>query len=283
MQLHDTHVHLDLLLQQLAVLPHIDRNTPQNIEYNHSQLDQLLQSHLFVIQATLTGRNFLLTKSLFHTHDKVKYLLGMHPEEVNHNTNVSQLLSEHRIILNENKNFIPLVGIGEIGLDYYWTQDKSVQKKQVELFESHIALALEYGLPFAVHIRDEKGKNQCMLDGLAILNNFPSIQNRFVIHCFTGTQDDADQILGMGGLLGFGGITTYNSGKSILEIAKNCPADRLLLETDLPFLSPTPKRGGICLPIYIEYIAQTIAAVRQTSTQQLCDTALNNAKRLFSL
>jgi TatD DNase family protein len=280
MQLHDTHVHLDLLLQQLKLIPEIDRNNPTIVSsFDHTQLEDLLKQHDFVIQATLTARNYLLNKALFGWNTKINYLLGMHPEEVTTQTNITEVIAEHTATLTAEVGYARLVGIGEIGLDYYWSDDEVVHTKQAQLFEAHIDLATQHNLPVVVHIRDKRGESMCMQDGIAILRNHPKSQ--FVVHCFTGTQADADEILGLGGYLGLGGIITYNSGTEILEIARNCPQDRFLLETDLPFLSPVTKRGEACLPEYISFISTKLAQTRKITEEAVWAQASANARQLF--
>lgn len=279
---HDTHAHLDFLLEQLNMVPEFDRNNAtQELTFDHDRLDTLLSRHEFIIQATISGRNFGLTRTLFQQHNKVSFLFGYHPEEVVPGTVTSEVIIEQETVLQQAVMDSSLVGIGEIGLDYFWSDDSEVWRKQVEIFDAHLHWARQHDLGVCVHIRDKRGEATCMDDGLAILANYPGV--RFVVHCFTGNQSHADKILGMGGHLGFGGIITYNSGKEILGVAKNCPHDRFLLETDLPFLAPTPKRGEVCLPEYIEYVGQALARVKNSDEQTIWQHARQNAKNLFGL
>jgi TatD DNase family protein len=266
--LHDTHVHLDLLIKKLGIIS--------------GDLAPLIKDHEFLIQSTVSGKNYIECKTLFKEFNNVFYLLGCHPEEVKIATDINELIRKHSMFLQEEISYSKLVGIGEIGLDYYHSDNKLVHHRQAKLFESHLDLAVKYNLPTVIHIRDPRGERLCMQDSLAILKNFPSIHGKFVVHCFSGNQLDADQILGMGGFLGFGGITTFSSGLEQLEIAKNCPTDKLVLETDLPFLSPIPKRGDICLPEYIRYVCAKISESKSIDTEQLWMQSKLNSNTLFS-
>lgn len=261
----------------------MDRNDANIVpEYDHKTLESLLEKHSFIIQATLTGNNFLLNYHLFHWNKKIYYMLGMHPEEVTEETNVQEILDLHTSVLTEYGKHPSLVGIGEVGLDYYWSDSPITRVKQAELFQLHIDLAIQHNLPIAVHIRDKKGEHQCMEDALTILEKNTAIHGKFVVHCFTGNQADAMRVLAMGGYLGFGGIVTYKSGLEILAIAQSCPADKFLLETDLPFLAPASHRGKTCLPEYVYETAEKLSLAKDLPVTKVWDLAHHNAKQLFT-
>ena len=258
---HDTHAHLDILLEK------------QNL-ITLEKIDELLINHSFVIHSTVSTTNFHLVKELFQNNPKVKYLFGSHPEIVVAGFDLEEYLKTQKLYLGSNPD-LGLVGIGEIGLDYHYTQDKYLHKIQQQLFESQIELALRFNLPVAIHCRE------AFEDTFAVLRNYPQIHGKFEIHCFTGGIDEAKVTLELGGKLGIGGIITFNNANSIKEAVSFAPIDSLLLETDLPFLSPIPKRGQICLPEYIDFVADFVAGLKGVSKEQIWNMCEANARDLY--
>jgi TatD family hydrolase len=294
--MHDTHVHLEMLLQKLELLLLVDRENfqPELLpEFSVSILDELLNQHDFVIQATTSTGNFLLTYQLFSDHPKVKFLVGSHPEIVNQKFRVSDYLEQQRKQLltqgflsdsgdgdyhlnqGETDSFglKKIVGIGECGLDYHYTQDKEIIQKQWDLFESQLALASFLHLPVAIHNR------QAFVDTLAILQKFPQLVGKFVFHCFTEGIPELEQVLNLGGYISVGGIVTFKNAQQLVSVVEACPLERLMIETDLPFLAPTPYRGQVCLPRYVAFVAEKIAEIKGLSVEvvwsKLTDTAIS--------
>ncbi len=282
--MHDTHVHLDMLLQkfELLWLPDREQFQPELLpEFSVTILDKFLSQHDFVIQATTSTGNFLLTYKLFAEHPKVKFLIGSHPEIIDPKFRVKDYLEEQRRQLveqgflvtsssgddqlnqGETDNFglNKIVGIGECGLDYHYTQDKELISKQWELFESQLGLASFLHLPVAIHNR------QAFVDTLAILQKFPQLSGQFVFHCFTEGIAELEQVLNLGGYISVGGIVTFKNAKQLVEVVEVCPLERLMIETDLPFLAPTPYRGRVCLPEYVALVAEKIAQIKGLSVE----------------
>ena len=149
-----------------------------------------------------------------------------------------------------------IIGIGECGLDYYYTQDSRIIHKQKELFESQIDLAIKLDIPLFIHTRD------AFDDTFEILKSKPGIHGKFAIHCFTGNKNHLKEVLDMGGKAAFGGIITFGKNAEYLrEAFAYCPKDGYLLETDLPFLSPKPFRGKDNLPEYIKFVAEKMGQI----------------------
>ena len=163
-------------------------------------------------------------------------------------------------------------------MDYFHVRDKSLQKISQLLFESQIDLAIELGLPLVVHTRD------AFEDLLSILKNFPQIQNNFLIHCFTGDRQILKKVLDLGGKVAFGGIITFGKNADYLrDSLAYCDINSLMIETDLPFLSPAPHRGQTCLPVYIEHVIDKIALVKKISQSQVLEASKQNLQSLFKV
>mgnify|MGYP003295128234 CR=1 FL=1 len=162
--------------------------------------------------------------------------------------------------------------IGEIGLEYHY--DCAPKEKQLAFFEEQVRLSKEYDLPVIVHDREAHG------DTLEILKKY---RPEGVLHCFSGSVELAKEILRLGMYIGLGGAVTFKNAKKPVEVAGAIPSDRLLLETDCPYMTPVPFRGQRNDSTYIAYTAEFIADIRKTDTQELINTATENAKTLFKL
>lgn len=191
---------------------------------------------------------------------------GLHPEEADKYS--SDFLSELKPLLRGEK----CVAVGEIGLDYHYRDDnKELQK---EIFEKQILLANEYALPVIVHDRDAHG------DSLEILKR---TRPKGVMHCFSGSVETMHEVVSLGMYIGLGGAVTFKNAKKPLEVAKAVPIDRLLLETDCPYMAPVPKRGTRNDSSLILYTVQKISEVRGISSEELLLITEENAKRLFKI
>lgn len=204
--------------------------------------------------------------ALSEKYDYIYCACGVHPEEVDG-------LPENYIdILRNMAKNEKCVAIGEIGLDYYWRQDnKELQKK---VFEEQILLAKEMDLPIIVHDREAHE------DTLAILKKH---KPKGVLHCFSGSAETAKEILKLGMYIGLGGAVTFKNAKKPVDVAEMLPLDRLLLETDCPYMAPVPMRGKRNCSAYIEYVAEKIGEIKGIDPQTVTDNATENTKRLFGI
>ena len=190
----------------------------------------------------------------------------MHPEEVDG-------LSENYIdILKEFSKNKKCVAIGEIGLDYYWRQDNKESQKKV--FEEQILLAKELNLPVIVHDREAHE------DTLNILKKH---KPKGVLHCFSGSAEMAKEILKLGMYIGLGGALTFKNARRPVEVAEMLPLDKLLLETDCPYMAPVPMRGKRNYSAYIPYVAQKVAEIKGITPQEVLDITAKNTKELFNI
>lgn len=164
--------------------------------------------------------------------------------------------------------------IGEIGLDYHWDTNPP-RAFQQEIFRLQLELAMELDLPVIVHDRDAHG------DSLAMVEKFPEV--RGVFHCYSGSAEMAEILLKRGWYLGFDGPVTYKNARKAQQVAEVTPPDRILLETDSPYLSPVPNRGKRNDSRNLPYIAGTLAAWKNMNPAELAQIAMENGKRLFGI
>ena len=180
-------------------------------------------------------------------------------------------LDDLRIIEKFAKNK-KCVAIGEIGLDYHWMS--SSKQVQQDFFEAQIDLAKKMDLPVIVHDREAHG------DTLDILKN---TKPKGVVHCFSGSKEMAREIIKLGMYIGLNGVVTFSNARKSLEVVKEIPLDRLVLETDCPYLAPVPFRGKRNDSSLIPHIAEKIGSVLNMDTQELLNITAENGKRLYNI
>ena len=193
--------------------------------------------------------------------------VGIHPEELGEDPHSA--LEEIRQLAAHEK----CRAIGEIGLDYYW--DVSRKEEQKEIFAAQLALACELDLPVIVHDREAHG------DCLEIVSRFPAA--RGVFHCFSGSAETAEELLQRGWYLGFDGPVTYKNARKALEVLAITPLERLLVETDSPYMSPVPMRGKRNDSTNLVYIINKIAEVKGLAPEEIERITFENGKRLFRI
>ncbi len=192
--------------------------------------------------------------------------IGVHPHEAAESTDED--LAKIRALYSHKK----VVAVGEIGLDYHY--DFSPRDRQIELFTHQIKLANELDLPVIIHDREAHE------DTLNILNE---LRPKGVVHCFSGSREMAEEIVKLGLCIGLGGAVTFKNARKPIEVAEYLPLDRLLLETDAPYMTPVPFRGKRCDSSHIAYTAEKIAEVKGMDVQELIDVCNENSKKLFGI
>ena len=165
------------------------------------------------------------------------------------------------------------VAVGEIGLDYYW-EENAPRETQMDLFARQLALANDLGLPVIIHDREAHG------DTMDLLRKY---RPQGVLHCFSGSVEMMKEAVQLGLYIGLGGVVTFKNARKAVEVAAEVPPDRLLLETDAPYMAPVPFRGKRNDSRYISYVAERIAEIRGMDPQELVDRTAENGCRLFSL
>ena len=192
--------------------------------------------------------------------------VGVHPEDCAgwQDTDVDELrsLAAHPKV----------VAVGEIGLDYYWAENPPKEFQQ-EIFRRQLALAREEGLPVIVHDREAHG------DSLAIVKEYPEVAG--VFHCFSGSPEMAEELLKRGWYLGFDGPITYKNAKRAPEVAAVTPLDRIVIETDAPYLSPVPNRGKRNDSRNLGYIVERLAEWKGVTPEEMAQITFENALWLF--
>ena len=194
--------------------------------------------------------------------------VGIHPE------NVEEWSAETiKNLENLSKNS-KIVAIGEIGLDYYWRQD--TKEKQKQIFVDQINLANKLNLPIVVHSREAMG------DTIEILkSNRPNKES--LLHCYSGSVESAKILMDLGFSFSFGGVVTFSNAKTAVEVVKSLPIEKILLETDCPYLTPVPFRGKRNEPKNVVYVADMIARIKNMTIEEVAEKTTENAKRLFGI
>ena len=205
-------------------------------------------------------------QNLSHSFDDFYFAAGFHPENLE-DFSVEDLEKLEPFFADEK-----CVAVGEIGLDYHWMN--STKEKQREVFVAQIELANAKGLPVIVHDREAHG------DTLDILK---STKPSGVLHCFSGSVEMAREVIKLGMFLGFNGVATFKNARKIPEVIREIPLDRIVLETDCPYLAPEPHRGKRNDSSFIPFIAQRIGEILGISAQEVLDVTNKNARALYNL
>jgi len=193
--------------------------------------------------------------------------IGIHPHEADQHADLGEAA------LLEAADHPRVIGLGETGLDYYY--DKSDRAVQQALFRTHIAVSRKTGLPLIIHTRDAEADTVAILEDELGKGAFPAL-----IHCFTASAGFGQRVLELGLTISLSGIVTFKNARELQEFAPAVPADRLLVETDSPFLAPVPHRGRTCEPAYVADTAQFVAGLRGETIE---DLARNTTRNFFGL
>jgi len=200
-------------------------------------------------------------------HPSIYVSVGVHPHDAK--TMTDDTITQLKDLLKHPR----VVAVGEIGLDYHY--DYSPRDVQRERFREQLELARSVNLPAVIHMRDATE------DTLQIMNDFRDLS--CVFHCFPGSWETAKTILDIGWYLSFTGVVTFKNARRALEVIEKMPIDRLMLETDCPYMAPEPFRGKRCSSLYLPYIAEKIAEVRGTSVEEIARVTMENGKRFFRI
>ena len=202
---------------------------------------------------------------LAEKYDYIYAAVGIQPQEVYKEESLAKIeeLAQHPKV----------VAIGEIGLEYHY--DVAPKELQIEYFEKQIEIANKLSLPIVVHNREAHA------DTLNVLKRTPSIKGG-VIHCFSGSVETAREFLKLGYFLGFDGPITFKNAKTAIDVLEYAPLDRILVETDAPYLTPMPLRSNRNNSMYIKYILEKIAEIKNISTDEISNITVQNALSLFS-
>ena len=201
-------------------------------------------------------------------YDNIYGMLGVHPSEVKDWDD--SLIDKIKDYSKSPK----IVAIGEVGLDYYW--DKSFNDLQQEVFIKQIKLANELNLPIDIHDREAHK------DTYDIIKEYNK-GSRVIMHCFSGSAEFAKECVKEGWYLALGGVVTFKNAVKMKEVAKEIPLDKLLVETDCPYLTPVPYRGKENQPAYVKFVAEEIANIKNITFDEVASQTTKNAKEVFGL
>lgn len=221
-----------------------------------------------VINVSSSMETIKTTLKLADTYDFIYASVGVHPSDTR-DLNDEQFKEMKKMAMHKK-----CVAIGEIGLDYYWDEpERTIQKKW---FEKQLCLAEEMKLPVIVHSRD------AAKDTYDILKEFTQIEN-IVIHCYSYSREMAEKFMELGYYFGVGGVITFKNAKKLRESVEIIPMDKLLIETDCPYLSPEPYRGKRNSSLNLCYVAEKIAKLKGISTKEVIEITEKNAKKFYRM
>ncbi|MEC4895683.1 MAG: TatD family hydrolase [Oscillatoria sp. PMC 1051.18] len=254
MELIDTHVHInfDVYQGELEAL---------STRWREAKVVKLVHS-------CVHPKEFAKTQALANRFPELYLAVGLHPLEADKAN--AQTLQEIKKLAESDPR---VVAIGEIGLDFYKAENHEQQKK---VFIEQAAIARQLGLPVIIHCREASAALRDLL-----LTRDEKQQLRGVMHCWSGTVEETKWFLDLGFYISFSGIVTFKNATQVQESLKIVPSDRLLIETDCPFLAPVPKRGKRNEPSYVQYIAEQAAKLRGVSLEKLAAQTTKNARAIF--
>jgi TatD DNase family protein len=220
-----------------------------------------------VINAAANIKSSLKSIELAKKYDFIYPAVGVHPHDI------SDLMEEDLETLIGLASYNKVVAIGEIGLDYYY--DNSPREVQKLWFREQINIAKEIELPLIIHSREAAN------DTYEIIKNSKAYEVGGVIHCFSGSKEMAQKYIDMGFYIGVGGVITFSNAQKVKEVVKAIPIDRILIETDCPYLTPVPNRGKRNDSTNLKYVIEEIGKIKGLSSDEVEDITYRNGERLF--
>ena len=218
-----------------------------------------------------TVESFKRIKLIVDKYKNIYGTFGIHPHETKNFKNMTDTL-----IIGYKNESKKIIGVGETGLDYYYNHsDKNIQKK---IFVQHIEAAKELDIPLIVHSRDAE------IDTFDILKSYmKNSKLKTIIHCFTGSKDFAKKIINIGCYISVSGIITFKGSNELSETISSVPIDKLLIETDSPYLTPIPNRGKSNEPSFITHTIEKLSIITNTEKKVIIENTTNNFRKLFNL
>ena len=218
-----------------------------------------------------TVESFKRIKLIVDKYKNIYGTFGIHPHETKNFKNITDAL-----IIGYKNESKKIIGVGETGLDYYYNHsDKNIQKK---IFAQHIEAAKELDIPLIVHSRDAE------IDTFDILKSYmKNSKLKTIIHCFTGSKDFAKKIINIGCYISISGIITFKGSNELSETISSIPIDKLLVETDSPYLTPIPNRGKSNEPSFITHTIEKLSIIRNIEKKVIIENTTNNFRKLFNL
>lgn len=248
----DTHCHIDNKMYD---------------EDRENIIREIEEKLLFAVNIGYDIRSSEASIKLSEEHPNIFAAIGIHPTDIG-----DEFDSEIEEKLLKMASHEKVVGIGEIGLDYHWmTKEKEIQKNW---FRAQMRLAEKVNKPVVIHTREATA------DTVEILKEFPNVKG--VLHCYPGSYETAHEIENSY-YFGVGGVLTFKNSKKTVEFVKKIPLERIVIETDAPYLTPEPNRGKRNNPIYVEFVAKKIAEIKGITLEEVVEVTNENAKKLYNL
>ena len=211
--------------------------------------------------------SFSKIKQLIHEDEIIYGTVGIHPHESDNNFLTSKQLVQN---LTENEK---IIGIGETGLDFYY--NNSDRDKQISSFKVHIEASIDSNSPLIVHSRNAEKETY------EILNSYKNNEIKILMHCFTGSKEFSKKLLSLNSYFSASGIITFKNSSELQDTFKSLPLEKVLIETDSPFLAPVPNRGKKNEPSFIDFTAGKLAEIKEISKSKLVEITTNNFNKLF--
>lgn len=208
--------------------------------------------------------------ALAQEHDFIYAALGVHPSDI------ADLTEESCEWIRQHLSDPKVVAVGEIGLDYYWDKEQEVQARQREWFRYQLQLAKESALPVSIHSREAAA------DTMEIMKEAAADGIPGVIHCYSYSKEQALEYIDMGYYIGVGGVVTFKNARKLKETVEAIPLERILLETDCPYMAPEPNRGKRNSSLYLTYVADAIAGLKGVTPEEVKTVTYENALCLFT-
>ena len=220
-----------------------------------------------LLTISTSHESFDRIKKIINEDEMIYGTIGVHPHETTDNK-----ITTDFIIRNLTQNS-KIIGIGETGLDFYY--NNSDKNNQIISFKEHIEASIQTNVPLIIHSRDAEDET------FDILNEYKNKNLKILMHCFTGSRSFAEKLLTLNAYFSASGIITFKNSQELQETFKFLPLDKILIETDSPFLAPVPNRGKKNEPSFIDYTAQKLAEIKNISKSDLVNFTTNNFNKLF--
>ncbi len=251
----DSHCHLTYEPMSLSLSKTIERANREGVKY--------------MLTISTEDKSFDKILKIISNHKSVYGTYGIHPHEAKSHKNIDSKTIQEKISKNKK-----IIGIGETGLDFYYNH--STKKDQESCFEKHIIASQESGLPLIIHTRSAE------METFQMLNKHKKIKDfKFLIHCFTGSKEFAFKVLDLGAYISASGVITFKKSIELANIFKEIPNDRILVETDAPYLAPVPLRGKSNEPSYIIHTIKFLSELKKDKFDNFSRITSNNFIKLF--
>ena len=220
-----------------------------------------------LLTISTSHESFDRIKKIINEDEMIYGTIGVHPHETTDNKITTDFIIKN---LTQNSK---IIGVGETGLDFYY--NNSDKNNQIISFKEHIEASIQTNVPLIIHSRDAEDET------FDILNEYKNKNLNIIMHCFTGSRSFAEKLLTLNAYFSASGIITFKNSQELQEIFKFLPLDKILIETDSPFLAPVPNRGKKNEPSFIDYTAQKLAEIKNISKSDLVNFTTNNFNKLF--